>query len=121
MFKKLSIVAAMVIGLGSPAVAQTVNTAPVITYDGNVKVQFTSLDFTFVKDGEKINAGVEREACYGNYVNKYTRYASASRFNKVVLATPAELPLLREVCKKNPPANNDIGGFFNTRNRLWAN
>lgn len=120
MLTKLLALSTAVISLMTPAIA-TAATAPVITYDGNSKVTFTTVDFTFVKDGKSINAGVERKACYFNYANKYTVYASASRNNRVVSAqSPAELQLLKEVCKNNPAVKGKVENFFDNRNNLWA-
>lgn len=117
MFKQLTAVAALVIGLGSPAIAATPD---VLTYDGNSKIEFAEIQFTFLKNGNSINAGVERQACYGGYANKYTVFADASINNKVVSATPQEITLLKEVCKNNPPVGRSAGGYFLNRNNLWS-
>lgn len=103
MFSKFMLAIATVAVIGGQAVAQA-PTDPVISYDGNAKVEFDRIEFTAIRNGEKLNASVQREACYYGYPNKYIVYGktSAQPRRLIIANNTADLNLLKAVCLNNP-------------------
>jgi hypothetical protein len=93
-----------------------------ISYDGNSKVTFDQIQFTFLEGNVEKHAAVSRESCYYGYTNKFTVFlgnSSSAGTQEVSANTPAKIKLVRAVCRNNPKDYGQIGGFFNNRNNLW--